>query len=120
MVFWWRIWDGLIAEYWDGARRLIVEDLGGDLGLAIRLGPEQHRLLIAMDHALIEMLWEDDQLMDLSSALRDLLIGVTTNDKPQFYGYWRLPNELQKRRRLWLGSPEGSTVTPNLYREGES
>ena len=67
MLPWWRIWEGIIAEYWDGARRLVVEDRGGDLGLAIMLSPD-HRLLIAMDHAIVEVLAEDGRLADMSIA----------------------------------------------------
>lgn len=115
---WWQIWEGMIAEYWSGTRRLMIEDLGGDLGLAVMLSPD-HRLLIAMDHATVEVLAEDDRLRELSIALRDLLTPLATYHKPPLYGYWRLSLELKRRRRLWQGDPASPMLVSHFDREGE-
>ncbi len=119
MVPWWQIWEGIIEEYWGGVRRLVVEDLGGEVGLAVMLSPD-HSLLVAMDHAMIEILAEDDCLTEMSIALRDLLAPLATNHKPQFYGSWRLSLQLKARRRLWQRDIGSLALTPHCDYEGEN
>ena len=101
MVPWWRIWEGIIAEYWEGAWRLAVDDLGGAVGIAMSIPLEDH-LLIGIDHILLQALAEEEDLVQISIALRRLLAYDLAN-KPGLVAAWRLFPALEYRRSLWVG-----------------
>ncbi len=101
MVPWWRIWEGIIAEYWEGAWRLVVDDLGGAVGAAISIPMEDH-LLIGLDRILLQALAEEEDLVQVSVALRGLLADKLVNE-PGLVAAWRLSPALEYRRGLWVG-----------------
>ncbi|MCL5115881.1 MAG: hypothetical protein M1272_01880 [Firmicutes bacterium] len=72
MTQWWRLWEGIITEYWDGEWRLGAKDLGGDLAIALVVPVEDH-LLVAMDHSLLRFLADEQDLVVMSDALRRLV-----------------------------------------------
>ena len=95
---WWMVWEGLVGEYWDGAWRIVVDNLGGKAGIAVSV-PAQSHLLVALDNLLLYTLSEEDELILISSALREILHHHVRND-PGLVAFWRLPLALQNRRSL--------------------
>ena len=72
LIPWWRLWEGIVGEYWDGSWRLVVDDLGEDIGLALTVPVEDH-LIIAIDRAILHILSEEDRLAEVGVWLRRLL-----------------------------------------------
>jgi hypothetical protein len=72
MIPCWRLWKGIVGEYWLGPWRLVVNDLGGDVGIALTVPVEDH-LIIALDRVVLNVLADDDRLSEIGNGLRQLL-----------------------------------------------
>ena len=103
MIPWWHVWEGIVGEYWDGAWRLVVDDLGGDVGVAMTVPVEDH-LLVAIDRIMLKVFVEEKQLAEISTALRLLLSSRSSLNTPGLYAGLPLSPSLKNRRNLWTGA----------------
>ncbi|NMP23677.1 hypothetical protein [Sulfobacillus harzensis] len=101
MIPWWRVWEGIVGEYWDGPWRLIVDDLGGDVGIALTVPVEDH-LIIGLDRAVLSILAEDDRLGDVGGGLRRLLENTEDLNSAGVYAGIPLSPMLRHMRKAWM------------------
>lgn len=109
VVPWWSMWEGIIAEYWDGAWRLTIEDLGGDVAIAMTV-PVQDHLLIAIDRLLLQVFAEAEELTQITTALRLLLNAGESLNTPGLFAGLPLSPSLKHLRSLWVGAPYRQTL----------
>ena len=101
MIPWWRLWEGIVGEYWLGPWRLVVNDLGGDVGIALTVPVEDH-LIIALDRVVLNVLAEDDRLGEIGSGLRQLLQNPEELNNAGVYASMPLSPMLRQLRQSWL------------------
>ena len=73
MTFWWRMWEGIISEYWDGEWWIGADDLPDKEAIALRVLGAGY-LAVAIDHKLLYMLAMENNLLWISQNLRLLLV----------------------------------------------
>lgn len=101
MIPWWRLWEGIVGEYWLGPWRLVVNDLGGEVGIAITV-PAQDHLLVGLDRIVLNILAEDERLGEIGSGLRHLLQNPEELNSASVCVSMPLSPMLRELRQAWL------------------
>ena len=110
MIPWWRLWEGIVGEYWDGSWRLVVDDLGADIGLALTVPVEDH-LIVAIDRAILHILAEDDRLAEVGGGLRRLLQNTEELNSAGVYAGVPLSPMLRHFRKIWMSDANHQSQT---------
>lgn len=115
MIPWWRVWEGIVEEYWDGSWRLVVDDLGEEVGLALTVPVEDH-LIVAIDRAILHILSEEDRLVEVGGGLRRLLQNTEELNSAGLYAGVPLSPMLRHFRKIWMSDANHQSQTTTVQR----
>ncbi len=115
MISWWQVWEGIVGEYWDGSWRLVVDDLGEDIGMALKI-PVEGRLIVAIDRAILHILSEEDGLEEIGGGLRRLLQSTEELNSAGIYADVPLSPMLHYLRKLWMSDATHQSQTTTVER----